>query len=188
MKRILQGPILALAIIVVLIDDAFRAVVVPAVRRLAQIGAIRRLEMLIGQMPAYGILTLFLVPLAIIEPFKLYALYLMGLGHILSGLFVFALAKIVGVGLAERLFAIGRDKLLSIHWFAWCFERCLAVRDAIHMRLEKMKIWQDAKAIVAHIRSGIATARNSFAQWRAAHARGRFAAARRKVRRLLALS
>ncbi|WP_157961354.1 hypothetical protein [Microvirga flavescens] len=188
LKRILKGPLLALAIVVVIVDDAFRAVVVPAVRRLARIDVMRRLEALIARLPPYGILTLFLVPLAIIEPFKIYGLYLMGLGHVGAGLFVFALAKVIGVGLAERLFAIGRGKLLSIRWFAWCFAKSLAIRDFVHERLMRTKFWRQARMIVARIRHNLAAAKASFARWRAANGRGRFAAARRRVRRLLASS
>src|SRR4051794_25308383 len=132
LRQALRVPLLVLAVVVVLIDDLFRSFVIPAVRALPRLKAVQRLETAIARLPAYGILTLFLVPLAVIEPFKIYALYLLGQGSILSGLFVFFVAKVVGLGLAERLFAIGRTQLLSIAWFAWCHARAWTIRNHVH--------------------------------------------------------
>jgi hypothetical protein len=102
------------------------------------------LETAVARLPAYGLLTLFLVPLAIIEPLKVYGLFLFGEGRILSGIMVFVVAKVVGLGLAERLFAIGRDKLLSIPWFARCYEWLLAIRDTVHGWLAETAVWRQA--------------------------------------------
>src|SRR5215212_9264873 len=110
--RVLRLPLLALAVLVVLVDDAFRAVVVPAVRALARLRLVQRLEAAIARLPAYAVLALFLVPLAILEPLKIYGLFLFGEGRFIAGILVFVVAKVVGLGLAERLFAVGRDKLL----------------------------------------------------------------------------
>src|SRR4029078_2094557 len=89
----------------------------------------RRLEALIGGLPPYPTLALFLIPMAVIWPIKLYALYLIGLGHVVEGAAAFAVAKVVGIGLAERLFAISRDKLLSIGWFAKAYYAVIRIPD-----------------------------------------------------------
>src|SRR3954464_8903381 len=117
-RRVLTLPLVVLATILVLVDDLFRSIVKPAAAWLAGLKPFRRLEALIAGLPPYPTLALFLIPMAIIWPIKLYALYLIGLGHVGQGMAAFVVAKVVGVGLAERLFAISRDKLLSIGWFA----------------------------------------------------------------------
>jgi hypothetical protein len=184
LRQILTPPFLALALMVVLTDDAFRAFVIPAVRALARLALFRRIESAIAGMPPNGILLLFLIPLAIIEPFKIYALYLFSLGHFTGGVATFILAKVVGLGLAERLFAIGRDKLLSIRWFAWCHSKTLTVRDTVHAWLAKTKIWQATLRIVRLIRTMLARTRTTLARLLFRSGRnGRFAAARRHVRR-----
>jgi hypothetical protein len=150
--RVLRLPLLALAVLVVLVDDAFRAVVVPAVRALARLRLVQRLEAAIARLPAYGVLALFLVPLAILEPLKIYGLFLFGEGRFIAGILVFVVAKVVGLGLAERLFAIGREKLLSIGWFCACYRLVIAVRDVVHDWLEKTSFWPRVKRLAAAIR------------------------------------
>lgn len=182
LQRIAHPFLLALAIVVVLVDDAFRAFVIPAVRALARLSPIRRIEAAIAGLPPYGILTLFVVPLAVIEPFKLYALYLFSLGHFLAGILAFCAAKVIGLGLAERLFAIGRDKLLTIGWFAWCFWRCLGIRDAVHARLQRNWAWKEAKRFLQGVRSGLSAMRTRLGAWLPQGGRGWLAAARRRAR------
>lgn len=182
-RRLSNPLLLALAVIVVLFDDAFRAFVIPMVRALARLALMRRIEGAIAALPPQGILMLFVVPLAIIEPFKIYALYLFSQGNITGGVLTFVVAKVVGVGLAERLFAIGRDKLLSIRWFAWCHARILAIRDAVHAWLMQNSVWQRALRIVRQVRERLAEARAALKRVLHRAGRGRFAAARRRVRR-----
>jgi hypothetical protein len=181
-RRVLNVPILLIAVTVVLVDDAFRSFVIPAVQVLARLRLIRRIEAAVAKLPPIGILLLFLIPLAIIEPFKVYALYLFGEGHFLSGLMMFGLAKVVGLGLAERLFAIGRDKLLSIRWFAWCHARILAVRDYVHAWLSRTRFWPQVMRIVGFVRGKAAALRRRVARLFQSRPRGRFAAARRRAR------
>jgi len=182
MRRVANAPLLSLAVIVVVLDDLFRAFVIPAVRALARLRLVQRVEAGIARLPPVGILLLFLIPLAIIEPFKIYALYLLGEGRFLASLVVFAIAKIVGLGLAERLFAIGRDKLLSIRWFAWCHARILSIRDRVHAWLAQTRFWPRALRIVGVIRAKAASWRRASARFLRSRLRGRFAAARRRVR------
>jgi hypothetical protein len=188
LKRLLNAPLLALAVVVVLVDDVFRAAVVPAVQALARLAPIRRLEAMIASLPAPAILLLFLIPVAILEPFKLYALYLFGQGKFVSGILTFVVAKVVGLGLAERLFAVGRDKLLSIAWFAWCHRKTLAIRDFVHGWLVNTRLWQQAMHIVRMVRDMLTRGRATLTGLVALAGRGgRFAAARRRVRRYWAM-
>jgi hypothetical protein len=182
LRRLLNAPLLLLAVSVVLLDDLFRMFVVPAVRFLARLALIRRLESRIARMSPTAILLLFVIPLAIIEPFKVYALYLFGEGRFLAGILMFALAKIVGLGLAERLFAIGRDKLLSIRWFAWCHARTLAIRDHVHAWLARTTTWQQAMRAVRFVRGRLAAVRVSSVRLLQNGRKGGLAAARRRVR------
>lgn len=189
LRRIAVFPLMAVAVAIVLVDDGFRAVVGPSVRGLAKLGFVRRLEAAIARLPPYGILTLFLVPLAVIEPLKLYGLYLFGAGRFLSGLLVFCIAKVVGLGLAERLFAVGRAKLLSIGWFAWCHGWILWIRNRVHDWLKTTRFWRRAMLFAAAVRR--MAARGIMAEAMIVRAilipsqSGRFAAARRRVRRWL---
>jgi len=163
-RRVLTLPLVVLATILVLVDDLFRSIVKPAAAWLAGLKPFRRLEALIGGLPPYPTLALFLIPMAVIWPIKLYALYLIGLGHVGEGMAAFVVAKVVGVGLAERLFAISRDKLLSIGWFAAGYRKVLAVRDFVHAWLERRLFWQRAKRVLRHLHRRLRAAREGLAR------------------------
>ncbi|HLM38013.1 MAG TPA: hypothetical protein VK434_00290 [Microvirga sp.] len=183
LHRLARTPLLATAAVAVVLDDAFRAVVIPAVRALAELAPIRRVEARIAGLPPRAILLLFLVPLAVIEPFKIYALYLVGQGRFAAAAAAFVAAKVVGLGLAERLFSIGRDKLLSIPWFAWCHARILAIRSRVHGWLERRRIWRQAVDAVRRMRRRLAAVRLALGRFARRAGRDRPAAARRLARR-----
>src|SRR3954468_21274361 len=151
-RRLLTLPLVLVAVVLVLFDDLFRPWVKAAVARLARLPLWRWIESRIERLPPYATLALFLIPIAIIEPLKVYALYLMGSGHVIAGILTFVVAKIMGVGLAERLFAISRDKLLSIGWFAWCFDRAVALKDTVHDWVTQSPAWALAMRLTARPR------------------------------------
>lgn len=189
-RRLCNALLMGLAIVLVLTDDLFRAVVVPAVRALSRLAPVRWAEARVAALPPYGILALFLVPLAVIEPFKLLGLYLFATGHLAGGALTFVAAKVVGVGLAERLFAVGRGKLLSIRWFAWCHGRILAIRDRVHAWLLARAAWQRAMRWVEGVRAGIRATiralRGALLRWSRRGGGRRLSAARRLLARRLA--
>ena len=153
-RRVLTLPLAALATLVVLFDDLFRSAVKPAVAWLARLEPVRRVEAAVSRLPPYPTLALFLVPMAVIWPIKLYALYLIGLGHVAYGTLAFVAAKVIGVGLAERLFALSRDKLLSIGWFARGYFFLIAVRDRVHLYLKGTRWWPALVRLLARARDG----------------------------------
>jgi hypothetical protein len=147
-----MAPLFAVAIVWVLLDDLFRSFVIPAVNWLVRLRPLQRLEAWIGTLPPYATLALFVLPLAVIEPFKIYGLYLIGTGHLGLGILAFIAAKVIGIGLAERLFAISRTKLLSIGWFAWAHARTIAVKDMVHASLKRTRWWPALVRALARVR------------------------------------
>ena len=51
-------------------------------------------------------------------PIKLLAVYLLGQGHVATGLGIIVLAKLAGTAFAARLFQLTQPALMQIHWFA----------------------------------------------------------------------
>src|SRR5258706_4729692 len=85
---------------------------------IAKLPGVRGCEARTAGLPPYAALVAFLVPAAILVPFKLLAFWLIARGHALLGLEVFVVAKIVGTAFLARIFALTRPALLSIGWFA----------------------------------------------------------------------
>jgi hypothetical protein len=92
----------------------------------------------IASLSPYPTLELFALPLAIFEPVKPMAAYLVGTGHILSGLIILGAGEILKLVLVERLFSVSRDKLMSIPAFAWAYLKYCAAKDL----LTSMEVWQ----------------------------------------------
>jgi len=85
-----------------------------------------RVAAFIAVMPAPVALVIFLIPLAIVEPFKVIAIWLAATGHPIFGLLGWIAMQFAGVGLVAVAFDLTRDKLLSMPWFAWVYAKFLA--------------------------------------------------------------
>ena len=69
-------------------------------------------------LPAPVVLVVFLVPVGVLEPIKIFALWLIASGHWTLGILGFLVAKFVGFGIIAILFDLTREKLLSMKWMA----------------------------------------------------------------------
>ncbi len=72
----------------------------------------------VSRLPPFAVLFVFLIPVAVLFPFKLAALWLLSEGQILLAIGVYVLAKLVGVGVAAFLFETCKPKLLQMGWFS----------------------------------------------------------------------
>jgi len=95
----------------------------------------------------------FVVPAAVLLPFKLAAFWLIAHGHSMFGLQVFIVAKLVGTALLARIFALTKNALLTIGWFArgyyafsawkeklYAYVRALPAYQAMRERAQAMKV------------------------------------------------
>lgn len=82
----------------------------------------------------YPTLTLFAVPIIILEPVKPLAAYLTATGHIVGGLTVLAIGEILKLVLIELLFRVSRDKLMSIRGFAWFYDKFRRAQNRVESR------------------------------------------------------
>ncbi len=86
-------------------------------------------EARIAGLPPSGALLLFVIPVLVVQPIKLLTLWLIVRGHLLLGGLGFVAIKIVGFGAIAFLFDLTREKLLTIRWFAWAYQRVLWLRE-----------------------------------------------------------
>jgi hypothetical protein len=83
----------------------------------------------VERMPPWGALLLFLIPVIVVQPMKLGALWLMTHGHVLLGAAGFVAIKIVGFGLVAFLFDLTREKLMTFGWFVRGYDLVNRLRD-----------------------------------------------------------
>lgn len=93
----------------------------PLARGFAALGRLpvwHQLESLIMRLPPWAALLAFGVPVLALIPIKLLALFLLGEGHIGTGLAMIIAAKLLGTAIAARLFQLTQPALMQIGWFA----------------------------------------------------------------------
>ena len=92
-------------------------------------------------------LLIFLIPVIILEPFKLVGLWLFAKGHIVAGVLIFLAAKIVGLGFIAFLFETCKPKLMEFRLIAWTYDMCIFAKNwalkEIAPTLARIKIIKD---------------------------------------------
>jgi hypothetical protein len=70
-----------------------------------------------------------LLPIVLVEPLKIAALFVAGNGHWLSGTGILIAAYLASLFVVERLFKVVKSKLMTMNWFAALWIWFTAVRD-----------------------------------------------------------
>jgi len=122
---------------------------------IGKLPGVRWCEARIAGLPPYAAMVAFLIPGAILVPFKLLAFWLIARGHGLLGLQVFVIAKIVGTAFLARIFALTEPALLTIGWFARFYAAFTAWRDRLYAYVRSLPAWQAAKAWIATVRGSV---------------------------------
>lgn len=140
-------PLRLIIAVLVIISEIARPLYRPFVNWFSALSIVVHFGEFVGSLPRSVILVLFVVPLAIAEPLKIYALFVIARGHVISGLVIIALAYLMSFLLVERLFHAGREKLLTYGWLRWIMDRVLTVRNWV----SEMK-----ESIIATVRGWLA--------------------------------
>ena len=90
-------------------------------------GARRRIQTL----GPYQSLAVLLVPITLVEPLKLIALFVAGKGHWVSGTGMLIGAYAVSLLVVERLFRVVKPKLMTLGWCAKSWNWWVALRDKV---------------------------------------------------------
>jgi hypothetical protein len=89
----------------------------------------RSIHRFLNRLGPYQALLTLAVPLAIVEPLKLVALFVVGGGHFIAGVLVMICAYAGSLFITERLFVVLKPKLLTLPWFAFAWRWFVTVRD-----------------------------------------------------------
>ena len=99
-------------------------------------------ERRVQRLPPWGALVLFLVPVVLLFPIKLLALYLFGAGHKALGLTLLVGAKLIGTAIVARLFQLTEPALMRFAWFAHWYPRWKHWKDALTTQIRASAVWQ----------------------------------------------
>lgn len=76
-------------------------------------------------------MALLAIPLMLVEPLKLAALFVAGNGHWLTGTWMIVAAYAGSLLIVERLFRAVKPKLMTIGWFARMWTWFVGLRDKV---------------------------------------------------------
>ncbi len=123
---------------------------VPLQAWLARLGrwpGLRWIEARVQALPPWAALLVFALPTALLLPIKLLALWAVGNGHVVLGMAVIALAKLVGTAVVARLFTLTRPALLRLLWFAWGYAHWLQLKARLLLRVRASWPWRLARVL-----------------------------------------
>jgi hypothetical protein len=136
--RILKLVVYFLTAMYFLVDAIFLTVAKSLANWVAAHWISERLRLWIVALRPYPTLALFALPVVVLEPVKPMAAYLIGTGHVATGIVSLIIAEILKLALVERLFSVSRDKLMTIPAFAWAFWKYRLAKDWI----TSVEAWQ----------------------------------------------
>jgi len=142
MRRLLQ-PLWVLLAIVFLIEAWLWDQLQPVVARVVDLLPLQRVKAAMARwvedLPPPATLIVFVVPLLVLFPIKLFGLWLITEGQYLSATGVLILAKLVGLAVTAFVFDVTREKLLLMAWFRTVYFRVLVWRRWARGMLDPIK-------------------------------------------------
>lgn len=168
--RMVRPILLVLAALWLLVEELVWNVVAELVARLARLRLVARLEARIARLGPYPAMTLFILPVAAVLPFKLYGTWLIATGHVITGVGIIVIAKLGGTVFLTRLFEVCRPQLLRIGWFARFHDWLMRTKRRLHDYLHSLPAWvaltRRIHAVRRGLRNAIAMLRGRLAVWR----------------------
>lgn len=147
--RLTLGPVLALVLI---FEEWGWEPLARLAALLARLPLWGRIERRIARFPPWAALVTFFVPMVLLLPVKLLALYWISRGHALLGVLVVLAAKMLGTAAVARLFALTRPALMQLGWFARLYGRWVPWKDALIASFKATAAWRSAAALASGLR------------------------------------
>ncbi|RAU22221.1 hypothetical protein CU669_08815 [Paramagnetospirillum kuznetsovii] len=123
--------------------------------RIGRLPLVARLEAHIAALPPLWAAALFVVPGALMLPFKLTAIWAMAHGHVVWGVLVLLTAKLTGTALFARLYTLCRPALMTVGWFVKLHDALTRAKTWAHAKLESWVMWRMARRAMSRLRQRI---------------------------------
>jgi hypothetical protein len=149
LKVVFKPLVVVAAAVYFVIDGVILAILRPILKQITRLKFFRFVASCIESLGPYPTLLVFLIPLILLEPVKPVSAYLIASGHFVSGILALVLAEVLKILIVERVFHIGRPKLMTIPVFA----RTYGFVVGWLTWLEALPPWQAVKRSLADLKS-----------------------------------
>lgn len=151
--RVLRGVLLALAVIVIWIEEFGWQPLARWAAKLAQWPPLARLEARVRAAPPRVALALFLIPAVLLFPVKVAALWLIHKGQAVLGLTVIAAAKVLGTAFVGRLFVLCESQLMQFAWLARVLAWWRELKARVQAALRRSVLWRGVRSAKRWLRN-----------------------------------
>ena len=148
----LVGVLHILAALIILFEEWGWKPLQDLLGQLERFGLWAAFERKLVSLPPYGALCAFVLPAAVLLPFKLLALFLLAGGHVVYAAFVFIAAKLVGTALLARIFILTKPALMQIEWFASGYANFIPWKDALFAKIRASWTWRYGRMLKTRLR------------------------------------
>jgi hypothetical protein len=149
---ILIWPAKLLLVLALLIHDGLAVLLAPILRWVKSLQLMLRLASFVAALPPYGALAMLLLPLVVAEPLKILGAYWLATGRFVAAVLILTFAYALSLILAERILDAGRDKLMTIRWFAAVYGKLVVLHDRVLGFIKASTPWRWSAAIIASLR------------------------------------
>ena len=126
-----------------------------AVTALGRWRPIAMLEITIGKLPPYGALAAFALPVLLLIPVKLGALWLLAQGQHVLAIALLIAAKLVGTGIVARIYHLTRPQLMRIGWVVIVHDRFMVWKDGMFALVRASWAWRWGRIVKWHVQRRI---------------------------------
>lgn len=153
-KRILRSLLAVLLVPLLLFEEWGWEPLAALAARLARLPVWARVEDWLRRLPPWAALLAFLLPVLMLLPVKVLALFLFGHGHALTGTAVLVGAKLVGTAVVARIFQLVEDTLMHIPLFARWYPRWRAWKNRLLTTVRESRPWRVVRVLHRQVLRG----------------------------------
>lgn len=168
-RRVLTPPMVVLAALFLFVEDWLWVRMTAAMAWVGRLPLIHALELRLSKLPPWAAVACFFLPGLLLLPVKLAALFLVGRGHVVSGVGVIVLAKVAGTAVVARFFTVCRPVLMGVNWFRKGHDWILRVKALLFAKLKAMPTWVRVVRLRERLRRWLRTVKPGMMarRWRA---------------------
>lgn len=152
---IIRGPLIAAfnitAALIILFEEWGWRPLSNLLGRLAAFAPIAAIERLLARLPPYAALIALVLPMSLLLPLKLVAIWLLANEHFVSATMLFVGAKIASTALIARIFLLVKPALMQIGWFAALFNWFMPWKDALYAQIRASWAWRYGRIVKARV-------------------------------------
>jgi hypothetical protein len=144
-RAVLTPPLLVAAFLILVWEETVWRWAKALGALVARLPLMAAVERVVARLDARLVFLLFLIPMALLFPLKLLALWLIATGRPLLGIGVVVAAKMLGTAVSARLYVVAEPRLMEIRAFVWLHGRVTGWLRAAHEFLDASPGWQAAR-------------------------------------------